>query len=111
MIPIPFSLPDNGLRERSGTVTVEGDELVVRIEDKLLGLMDSERTTIRIDVNALADVVLRHRPLYDRLIVVPVRPAELDAVPGLFGGALEMRVWRGHRRALEELTDMLDGLR
>jgi hypothetical protein len=103
-------MPDNGLRERSGTVTVEGDELVVRIEDKLLGILDADRTTIRIDADALADVVVRRRPLYDRLVVVPVKAAALDAIPGL-NGALEMRIWRGHRRALEELTDILDGLR
>jgi hypothetical protein len=92
-------------------VTVEGDELVIRIEDKLLGILDSERTTIRIDADALTDVVVRRRPLYDRLVVVPVRPEALDSVPGLFGGALELRIWRGHRRALEELTDTLDELR
>jgi hypothetical protein len=108
MIPIPFSLPDDGLRERQGTVTIEEGELVLRIHDRLLGLIDADRVVVRIAPEALAHVVIRRRPLVDRLVIVPVRGDLLNGLPGGNAGSLELRVWRRHRAALEDLVDEID---
>lgn len=109
MIPIPFTLPDDsmGFRERRGTVTMEEGELVLRIQDQLLGVIDSDHAEVRIDPAALSDLVVKRGFLVDKLTVVPLRGESLKAVPGAKLGFLELRVWRKHREALEDLADLV----
>ncbi len=96
-----------GLRERRGTVTVEDGELVIRIQDQFLGMIDSDHAEVRIDPAALSDLVLKKGLLVDKLVVVPLRGEALKKVPGARLGSLELRVWRTHRDDLEELADLV----
>jgi len=111
MIPIPFTLPDEGLHERKGTVTIEGSDLVIRIHEQFLGMIHSDHKEVHIDPGALSDAILRRGVFVDRLVIVPERGEQLSEVPGAKLGALELRVWRRHRAALEEIADFVDAAR
>jgi len=101
---IAFTLPDVGLREVRGTAYVEGGALVLRLKDALLGMMDEDRRTIRIEPSALLSVHVKRGLGRDRLVLRPHTPELLEAVPGEHVAAVELRVRRKHRRALEALV-------
>jgi hypothetical protein len=102
---IAFTLPDVGLREVKGLVYMDDDALVLKLHDALLGMLDDERKEIRIEPSALASVSIQRGLLRDRLVLRPKRPDLLDAVPGEHASAVELRVKRRHRGALEELVE------
>ncbi len=58
MTPIPFMLPDIGLREIAGSIYLTDRFLVIDIENALLGEFDKDRSTIEVEPGALAEVRL-----------------------------------------------------
>lgn len=111
MIRIPFTLPDVGLREIEGMISIEDEFIVLDLSDKLLGLVDLDEKTIKIEPAALREVRLQRRPFKDRLILVPKKKALLDAVPGKHASEVRLRIWRTQRSETERLLVTIEALR
>jgi hypothetical protein len=111
MIRIPFTLPDVGLREIEGMISIEDEFIVLDLSDKLLGLVDLDEKTIKIEPAALREVRLQRRPFKDRLILVPKKKALLDAVPGKHASDVRLRIWRTQRSETERLLVTIEALR
>ncbi|MDA0378075.1 MAG: hypothetical protein O3C45_09885 [Bacteroidetes bacterium] len=111
MIRIPFTLPDVGLREIEGMISVEEGFIVLDLSDKLLGLVDLDEKTIKIEPAALLEVRLQRRPFKDRLVLVPKKKTLLDAVPGKHATDVRLRIWRTQRSQTERLMITIEALR
>ena len=112
MKPIPFELPDVGLREINGKVFLEDGFLVLKLQDAFLGEFDKDKKEIRIEPAALSQVRLDKGVLKDRLVLRPADERLLEAVPGDHDLEVELRIWRNKRddvrslvRAITELID------
>lgn len=110
MTRVSFTLPDVGLREIKGMAFVQDGALVLHIEDSLLGMVDTTRSVVRIEPDALLDVSMKRGWFRDRLVIEPKRAEVLDAVPGNHRVALELRVWRTQRPDLERLVEECERL-
>ena len=109
MQSIPFTLPDvhGGLSEGTGAVYVEGDELVIEAQVKLLSLIDRKPQAYRIELIDLESVAHRRTVLGDR-VTIRTRPLDLLAdVPGAGNGELVLKFKRRHRAAVDDLLDRL----
>lgn len=104
MIRIPFTLPDVGLREIRGLVYLDEGFLVLRMQNALLGVLDTEQDTFKIEPRALAEIRIRRGLLRDRLVIAPKRMELLDLVPGEHLSSVELRVWRKYRPELQRLV-------
>ncbi len=100
---VAFTLPDVGLREIKGLAYVEDGDLVLKVEDGLLVVMDVEKKEVRIEPGALADVHVRRGLLRDRLVLTPRRAALLDAIPGTHRVSVDLIVSRRYREDLDRL--------
>ena len=111
MIRIPFTLADVGLREIEGMISVEDEFIVLDLSDKLLGLVDLDQKTIKIEAAALESVRLQRRPFKDRLILTPKKRDLLDAVPGKHATDVRLRIWKTQRSQTEQLLVTIEVLR
>jgi hypothetical protein len=103
--PIPFRVPDVGLRKIKGTLYLEHDEfLVFNVENALIGHIDSKRELIKIAPRALKNVRLDERRSHDRLYIQPKSPNLLEAMPGSYKDELELKVDRKYRNHVERLV-------
>jgi hypothetical protein len=110
MSRIPFSLPDVGLTEIKGLVSVDEGKLVLRIDSSLLGLLDTDEDVIQIEPDELEEIRVKRGLFRDRLVITPWETDVLDRVPGRHPSSLELRIWRKHRDALEHLVDRFEGI-
>jgi hypothetical protein len=108
---LSFTLPDVGLREVKGMVFIEDGFLVLKLENALLGMVDAQRETIKIDPNALLEFSLKRGVFRDRLVLRPRRVELLDAVPGDHASAVELRIKRRYRYEARGLLAEFDALR
>lgn len=97
MKPIPFTLPDVGLREIEGKVYLEDGFLVIHIKDALFGEFDKEKRQIRIEPSTLTQVRIDRGVVRDRLVLRPEDNRLLDAIPGDYDLEIELRIWRNRR--------------
>lgn len=103
---IKFTLPNVGLlelREVEGMVWLEDDLLVIEVSHKLIGLIDEEVETVKIEPSALQDIYLKTGFFKDRLILVPKKRELLEVVPGKHVNDVRLRIWRSQRRMIREL--------
>lgn len=107
---VAFTLPDVGLREIRGMAYVDEGFLVLRIEDKLLGLIDPEKHVVKIEPGALRDVRVKKGLFRDRLVIEPKGMELLDLIPGEHPVAVELRVKRKFRPYLMGLFEEIEAL-
>ncbi|WP_420454923.1 hypothetical protein [Rubrivirga sp.] len=110
MLSVPFSISDShsGLSEMSGVVCLEGDDVVVEIQIKFIGLFKRPSQTFRFDMTDLEEV--RHtRRFWGDTLTLRTWPMERVAdIPGSSDGALALKVKRADRPALDALLDRLE---
>jgi hypothetical protein len=98
MSPIPFRVPDVGLREIKGHLYLEGDEfLVFDVENALVGELDTNRHLIKVAPRALREVDLSKGRIRDRLHIRPKGRDLLEAMPGSFRDELTLKIRRKYR--------------
>lgn len=102
---VSFTLPDVGLREIRGMAHVEDGFLVLSIEDALLGMADTQKTTVKVAPEAVADLRIDRGLFRDRLVLEPKRTDLLETIPGKHRTDVRMRVSRTQRRELEGLVE------
>jgi hypothetical protein len=102
---IPFQLPDIGLREIHGTVSLDEEFLVFDVEDALVGEFDKEREIIKIEPAALREIRFDRGIIRDRICIRPKRDDLLVAMPGEYEKELQLKVWRTKRDDAERLVE------
>ena len=110
MKSVPFSISDNhsGLSELRGAVCLEGDDVVIEMQVKFLGMFKRPSQTFRFDMTDLEE--LRHtRRFWGDTLTLRTRPMERVAdIPGAANGELCLKVRRADRPALDVLLDRLE---
>lgn len=107
---IKFTLPDVGLREVKGLVYVHDGHLVLEVEDAIVGLVDTDKTTIEIEPEAVKRLYVKPGLFKHKLVIEPYGPELLDALPGQHARAAELRIWRTERPAIDSLIDEFESL-
>lgn len=105
---IPFTLPEEGLREVTGFVHFDGEFLVLDVRSKLLGLLDEQRDTIKVALTAIRSVRMKRGLVRDRVVIRPHGFELLEAVPGEHEREVALRTKRRHRARAEDLVDDVD---
>ena len=100
---IEFTLPDVGLQEIQGLVWFEDGYLMIEVNNKLLGLVETDSEVIKIEPNALRDIYIRHRLFKDRLVLEPKKSDLLDALPGKHANDVQLKIWRSKRSQVNRL--------
>lgn len=110
MTSIPFKTGDvhGGFSECRGAIRVDGDDVVIETQVKLIGMFEQSAKTHRFELTDLEEV--RHkRGLFRDRITLRTRPMSLITdVPGSENGALVLRVKRRHRADVDRFLDRLD---
>ena len=110
MKSVPFSISDNhsGLSDLRGVVCLEGDDVVIEMEIKFVGLFKRPSQAFRFDITDLEEV--RHtRRFWGDTLTLRTRPMErVTDIPGSSDGALALKVKRADRPALDALIDRLE---
>ena len=110
MKSVPFSISDDhsGLSDLRGLVCLEGDDVVIEMQIKFLGLFKRPSRAFRFDMTDLEEI--RHtRRFWGDTVTLRTRPMERVAdIPGASEGALCLKVKRADRPALDVLLDRLE---
>lgn len=101
---IPFTLPDDGLREIKGMAYIDEGFLIIKVESSLLGLLDTDREIVKIEPGALESLEIKHGLFKDRLVIKPLGVELLDAIPGDHVDSIELKVSKKSRAKLENLV-------
>lgn len=107
MDPIPFQLPDVGLREFHGTLSIDPEFLVFAVEDALIGEFDKERFVVKVEPKALADIRLEQGIIRDRIYVRPKKRDLLAVMPGRYANELPLTIWSIYRTRANQLIDVV----
>jgi hypothetical protein len=105
MDPIPFQLPDIGLREFHGTLSLDSEFLVFEVEDALVGEFDAERFVVKIEPKALVDIRLEQGIIRDQICIRPKKRDLLAVMPGQYADELPLTIWNIYRGSARELVD------
>ena len=105
MTPIPFMLPDIGLREIAGSIYLTDRFIVIDIENALLGAFDKDRSTIEVEPGALAEVRLEKGLFKDRIILRPNGLELLEAIPGDNTSEAALVIWKIYRKRTQVLVE------
>ena len=110
MMSVPYSISDNhrGFSEMRGVIGLEGDDVVIEMQVKVLGMFKRPTQSFRFDMTDLEEI--RHtRRVWGDTVVLRTRPMDLVAdIPGSSDGALTLKVKRADRPALDALLDRLE---
>ena len=101
----PFDLPDIGLREISGTLSVDDEFLVFRVQDALIGEFDKEHFVIKVELRALQAVRFDRGIIRDRMCIRPKKRDLLAAMPGQYAEELQLKMWNIYRKDAEQLVE------
>jgi hypothetical protein len=93
MSKIPFQLPDIGLREIHGAISLDEEFLVLEVEESLAGEFDKEQFMVKIEPAALAAIRLERGIVRDRICIRPKTRDLLAVVPGEYAHELQLKVW------------------
>ncbi len=107
---VPFRVREvhGGLSEAAGLIYIEGDEVVIEVQMKLLSLFNREPRVYRFDLVDLDEVRYKRGFRNDRL-TLRTRPMDvLTGIPGAGEGELCLLVKRKCRADLDRLLDRLD---
>ena len=102
---IPFTLPEDGLREITGFVHFDGEFVVLDVRSKLLGFLDEQRDVIKVALTAIRSVRLKPGVVRDKVMIRPRSFDLLDVVPGDHDREVVLRTKRKHRDRAEDLVD------
>jgi len=102
---IPFTLPEDGLREITGFVYFDGEFVVLDVRSKLLGLLDEQRDVIKVALTAIRSVRLKTGLVRDKVVIRPRKFDLLVAVPGDHDREVALRTKRRHRDRAEDLVE------
>ena len=91
---VSFQLPDIGLRELHGTLSLDAEFLVFEVEDALVGEFDAERYVVKIEPKALADIRLEEGIIRDQICVRPKKRDLLAVMPGRYAEELPLTISR-----------------
>ena len=105
MHSIPFQLPDEGLREISGSVYLDEDYLVFEVQDALMGEFDIDRQVIKIEPAALVAVRLDPGIIQDKLCIRPKKRDLFKVMPGTHYEELRLKIWSKYRGQAEQLVE------
>lgn len=105
MNSIPFRLPDVGLREISGVVYLDQEFLVLEVEDALLGEVDREEQTVKVEPSAVQEIRLDRSVLGDKLCIRPKKRDLLRVMPGTYTDELCLKLRKKYRERAEQLVD------
>ena len=110
MTPVPFETDTvhGGFSEARGTIRVDGDEVVIGVQVKTIGLINGTPQSFRFDVFDLDTVECTRGLLRDRLTIRTRPMRHATQVPGGSEGCLTVSVRRKYRPALDALLDRLD---
>ncbi len=97
-------MPDIGLREIKGMLSLENGLLLIDITDSLMGEWDKDHQVIKIEYDALNEIGIAKGLFYDKLIIRPKRPQLLEMIPGEHPVDVELKVWKTKRKQLQELV-------
>ena len=107
---VPFSISNahHGFSEMRGTVCLEGDDVVIEVQVKLLSLFDRPPQSFRFDMTDLEEI--RHtRRFWGDTVTLRTRPMDrVTEIPGAADGELCLKVKRAHRADLDRLLDRLE---
>ncbi len=105
---LPFTLPDDGLRELTGFVHLDREFLVIDLRSALAGILGKERDVIKVAPTALAEVCFRPGIFRDQIRLRPHEFGLLDAVPGRHDRELALRLKRRYRDEAQRMAEELD---
>ncbi|MEM6326915.1 MAG: hypothetical protein AAF791_07335 [Bacteroidota bacterium] len=110
MISVPFSTPDidGGFSEGKGLLTLDGDDLTIRVEVSLMGLFVRNTETVRFEITDLDQVRHKRTVLGDRITIRTQPPSLAMEVPGSGQGELILKTKKKHRRDVDALLDRLE---
>ncbi len=111
MSRVPFTLPDVGLREVKGMISVEDDFLEIRVNSKILGLIDEDVDVIKIEPSAIVLVQIKNGLLKSKLILTPKKSELLDLIPGDHASSVSFKIKNKYRTELAVLVAQLNQLR
>ena len=91
-----------------GAVYLDGEDVVIEIQVKVLSLFKQPAQTFRFDMTDLEEI--RHRRgFWSDAVTLRTRPMErVTGIPGSAEGALCLKVKRAHRAELDRLLDRLE---
>jgi hypothetical protein len=102
---VSFQLPDIGLRELHGTLSLDAEFLVFEVEDALVGEFDAERYVVKIEPKALADIRLEEGIIRDQICVRPKKRDLLAVMPGWYAEELPLTIWSIYRAPARQLVE------
>ena len=110
MISLPFSTLDidGGFSEGTGLLTLDGDDIIIKVDVALMGLFTRKSETVRFEITDLDEVRHKRTPFGDRLTIRTQPPGLAMAVPGSAQGELVLKSKKKHRRDLTALLDRLE---
>ena len=109
-ISLPFATPDidGGFSEGAGLLTLDGDEITIKVDMALLGFIPRGSKTVRFDITDL-DLVRHKRTMIGDKITIRTQPPDLAVeVPGSAEGELCLKIKKKHRREADALLDRLE---
>ena len=101
---VKFTLPDVGLREISGMVSLEDGFVVLKLKSAIVGLLDEKNQTVKIEPSALLELRIKRGLIHDILILRPKKIDLLDVVPGDHPTYIKLKVKRKYREELDLLV-------
>ena len=110
MLPVPFKTDTvhGGFSEAHGTIRVDGEQVVVEVQVKTLGMISGAARSFRFDVTDL-DTVEHSRGLLRDRLTLRTRPMHhATQMPGGAEGRFQVTVRRRDRRALDAFLDRID---
>ena len=102
---IPFTLPEDGLREITGYVYFDGEFVVVDARSKMVGLFDEQRQGAKVALSAIAEIRFKRGLFRDRIVIRPYGFELLEVIPGDHERELALRTKRKHRARAEDFVD------
>jgi hypothetical protein len=102
---IPFTIPEDGLREITGFVYFDGEFVVIDVRSKLMGLFDEERNVIKVALSAIDSVRFQRGIVRDRIVIRPRGFELLEAMPGDHDREVALKTKRKHRDRAEDFVD------
>jgi hypothetical protein len=105
MNPISFDLPDIGLREISGTLSLDDEFLVFHVQDAFIGEFDKEHMVIKVEPQALQAIRFDRGIIRDRICIQPKKRDLLTVMPGTYAEELQLKIWNTYRADAKPLVE------
>ena len=110
MISVPFSTLDidGGFSEGTGYLTLDGNDLTIKVDVALMGLFKRKSETVRFEITDLDEVRHKRSVIGDRITIRTQPPGLAMEIPGAAQGEMVLKVKKKHRRDVDALLDRLE---